>query len=398
MQAVSSADARSGRSGGSGRSWRDPVPAYWATFIAIGMALSILGPALSQLRDAAGTDNGGIAILFVAQSLGYLIGPLSFGRLFDRGHGHRMMVVSIGAIIGAISLLPSVDSLPVLFVLCLVNGVGCSIVDTGGNTLLLWARRGRDSAPAMNTLHLLFGVGALSAPLLVDVSLRTAVTINAVVAVLVGGFLTTRTQPSADLGVRPDSDGTPTDRRLLGMVTMFFVLYVGVEIGFAGWIHTYAEEIDLPGKSAPALLTALFWATFTAGRLVAVPVSQKLGPYRMVLWSSVLAVVAALLLTIGDSAPAMVWISTGLFGVGVAAQFPMMVSFADNHLHLSGSDTAWFVAGAGAGGLVMPWVIGQIFDIHGATAMPLTVLVFTVATLGWFALTARSLHASVAHR
>lgn len=376
------------------RSWRDPVPAYWATFIPIGMALSILGPALPQLRDAVGTDNGGIAILFVAQSLGYLIGPLTFGRWFDRDLGHGMMLAALGVIVAAISLLPSVDSLPMLFLLCTCNGMGCSIVDTGGNTLLLWARRGTDSAPAMNVLHLLFGVGALGAPLLVDVDLRTAVTINAVLAVAVGGFLVTRTQPSAELGVRPDAAGAPTNRRLLAMVTMFFVLYVGVEIGFAGWIYTYAEEIRLPGKSAPALLTALFWAAFTAGRLIAVPVSRRLGPYAMVRWSSVLAVVAAVLLTIGDSAPAMVWISTGLFGLGVAAQFPMMVSFADDHLHLSGSDTAWFVAGAGAGGLVMPWVIGQVFDTHGATAMPATVLVFTLATLAWFLITARALHAS----
>ncbi len=375
-------------------SWRDPVPAYWATFIPIGMALSILGPALPQLRDAVGTDNGGIAILFVAQSLGYLIGPLTFGRLFDRDHGHRMMLASLGLIIVAISLLPSIDSLPVLFVLCAFNGLGCSIVDTGGNTLLLWARRGTDSAPAMNVLHLLFGVGALSAPLLVDVGLRTAVTVNTVVAFAVGGFLTTRTQPSAELGVRPDADGAPADRRLLAMVTMFFVFYVGVEIGFAGWIYTYAEEIRLPGESAPALLTALFWAAFTGGRLIAVPVSRRLGPYAMVLWSSVLAVLAAVLLTIGDSATAMVWISTGLFGLGVAAQFPMMVSFADDHLHLSGSDTAWFVAGAGAGGLVMPWVIGQIFDVHGARAMPVTVLFLTMATLAWFLVTARALHAA----
>ncbi len=385
MQAVSAASARS---------WRDPVPAYWSTFIAIGMALSVLGPALSQLRDTVGTDNGGIAILFVAQSLGYLIGPLTFGRLFDRDLGHAMMLASLGVIVVAISLLPSVDSLPGLFVICALNGLGCSIVDTGGNTLLLWARRGTDSAPAMNVLHLLFGVGALSAPLLVDVGLRTAVTVNTVVAFAVGGFLATRTQPSCELGVRPAADGAAADPRMLALVTMFFVLYVGVEIGFAGWIHTYAEEIRLPGKSAPALLTALFWATFTVGRLIAVPVSRRIGPYAMVLWSSVIAVVAALLLTIGDSATAMVWISTGLFGIGVAAQFPMMVSFADDHLHLSGSDTAWFVAGAGAGGLMMPWVIGQIFDIHGATAMPVTVLGFTVVTLAWFVVTARALHAT----
>ena len=49
---------------------------------------------------------------------------------------------------------------------------------------------------------------------------------------------------------------------------MFFLLYVGVELGFAGWIFTYGEEMGIGGARGPALLTALFWIGFTGGRLL----------------------------------------------------------------------------------------------------------------------------------
>ena len=46
-----------------------PVPAYLAGFLLIGLGLSVAGPALSHLRDRVHTTDGGIAWLFVGQSV-----------------------------------------------------------------------------------------------------------------------------------------------------------------------------------------------------------------------------------------------------------------------------------------------------------------------------------------
>ena len=131
--------------------------------------------------------------------------------------------------------------------------------------------------------------------------------------------------------------------------------HVGVELGFAGWIHTYGEELGIGGATGPALLTALFWIGFTGGRLLSVVFARRVQPATMLIGSCVLAVVAAGGLVIADGASAAVWIGTFLFGLGVAPQFPTMISFAESHLRLTGSDTSWFVGAAGLGGLVLPW-------------------------------------------
>jgi hypothetical protein len=57
---------------------------------------------------------------------------------------------------------------------------------------------------------------------------------------------------------------TDTTVGLLALAAMFFVLYVGLEVGFGGWIHTYGEEIDFSPAGA-TWLTALFWTSFTIG-------------------------------------------------------------------------------------------------------------------------------------
>jgi FHS family Na+ dependent glucose MFS transporter 1 len=171
---------------------------------------------------------------------------------------------------------------------------------------------------------------------------------------------------------------------LLVAFAVFFLLYVGVELGFAGWIFTYGEELGIGGARGPALLTALFWIGFTGGRLLSVVFARRVQPATMLTGSCVLAVVSAGALVIADGAPAAVWIGTFVFGLGVAPQFPTMISFAESHLRLTGSDTSWFVGAAGLGGLVLPWAIGQVIDDTDVSAMPLIVFAVAAATLAWF--------------
>ena len=62
---------------------------YLASFVVLGLTLNFLGPALSTLEDQTGSSTRAIAILFVTQSAGYLVGSLAAGRNYDRDGGHR---------------------------------------------------------------------------------------------------------------------------------------------------------------------------------------------------------------------------------------------------------------------------------------------------------------------
>ena len=194
--------------------------------------------------------------------------------------------------------------------------------------------------------------------------------------------------PSAPTAVREEH--TDTTRLLLTVTAVFFFLYVGLEVGFAGWIHTYAEEIDFSDVAA-TWLTAVFWVGFTLGRIASSAFSQRVRPKSMLIASCGLAVIAAAVLVVGNGSTAPVWIGAALMGVATAPQFPAMFNYLERRIRVTGSATAWFVAGAGLGGLTFPWLIGRWFDVSGASVLPWSMLVLSVMTLASFAVSNRTL-------
>jgi fucose permease len=360
----------------------DPAPLYLTAFLVVGLSVSILGPALSELRDRSGTGLGGIGVLFVAQAVGYIVGSLGGGAALDRVNGHRLFAVSLVVMGLALGTVPHVDALIGLTVVFGVLGLGAAVVDLGANTMLIW-NRGSDVGPAMNLLHLCFGVGALSSPLLVGLGLGVAATGGAIAALLIAGWALVVPSPVAPIVKREEqTDATPG---LLALAAMFFVLYVGLEVGFGGWIHTYGEEIEFSSAGA-TWLTAVFWIAFTAGRLLAAWLAHRVVPKTLLAGACTLALVSALLLTVGNGTAAIVWPATALFGLAVAPQFPVMFTYLERRINVTGSATSWFVCGAGLGGLVFPWAIGQWFGWSGAGAMPLATTLLAAATLAWFVL------------
>jgi len=81
-----------------------------------------------------------------------------------------------------------------------------------------------------------------------------------------------------------------------------------------------------------------------------------------------------------DGPGPMLWVVTLLFALSVAPQYASMMAFAETHLALSGRNTSAIVASSGLGGLVMPFVVGQLFDRIGPQALPPTIVGLAVLT------------------
>ena len=350
--------------------------------------------------ERAAVSNGEIGRLFVAQSVGYLIGALLCGRLFDRGGGHRAIAGGLAGIALAALMIPHVSSVAALCVPIFLIGLFGACVDVGGNTLVVWHSRGHGSARLLNALHLFFGIGALVSPGLVNRSLAwtsglgVVVGVIALCALVVAVIILRHAEPVAtagDLSEGVDGQAVPTPKRILIVISVFFFLYVGVEIGFSGWLKTYAEDLPLPGKSSPTLLNTLFWVSFTLGRLAATVLAKRLRSGLLLASSCGLTVVLLLAMVVADGQPAAVWVTTALLGFAVAPQFATMIAYAEEHLELSGRATSWFVSASGLGGLALPFLIGTLFDTSGSRAMPITVgIAAAVATL-WLIVVRREL-------
>jgi fucose permease len=366
-----------------------PVWIYLVSFVVLGSALNVAGPALSHLRDQVGTDDGGISAVFVGSSSGYMLGSFVGGRFLDRGRGHQLWSVCMMISVVAIVVISQLHDLVPLVATFVVLGVVCGAGDVSGNTLVVWSRPESPGA-ALNALHLFFAVGALSAPLLTNRAIAwshslwpVAVPLAALTALcsflLLSTPAPTKTR-TADHS-HDDTAAVAARRGQLAVVGLFFFVYVALEVGFSNWIHSYVEQIGYGGANTATGVTVTFWVGFTVGRLIAIELARRFSAGWMLVGSMTLALASSLVLVAVNGGNIGLWIVTFFFGMSIAPQFASMISYAESHLALSGAATSVFIGAAGLGGLVMPWTLGQLFDAHGPEVLPPVVLVACLATV-----------------
>ena len=370
------------------RRWRPMVP-YFGAFLGLGVALSFFGPALPALRAQTDSTVGEIGLVFSAQSLGGLIGSVLAGRLYRRVGGRHLIALALVAFAGAIALVPVPSELAVLVVLGAIIGLGAGSIDVGGNTMLSSVVEPEALVSSLNALHMCFAVGALLGPLIVGLSQATtdglwpACAVFAVGTLALGAVLWSGDREGSALQAAADhaERAEPPARWRLGIVAFFFLLYVGLEIGFAGFLATYSDELHL-GANWPTVLTAGFWAGFLVGRLLMVWRGDGLDTGH-VLWVSVIgATVLAVAIAVVGARPIPLLVVSVLFGAVIAPQFPTMLAHLHRAVPLTGVVTAWCIAGSALGGLILPPTIGALVDTVGATALPWTVAAASAASAG----------------
>jgi len=231
-----------------------------------------------------------------------------------------------------------------------------------------------------------FAIGAVATPLLVGLSIATTDGLDVATLTFATGLallgITLWTRDRAEGARRAaeqheEAGPTPAAWRL-ALVALFFLLYVGLEVCFSGWLATYADELHL-GAGWGTALTSTFWGGFLVGRLLMTWRGDRVST-GVVLWSSVLAAtgLAVAIALVGAHAIAIL-IGAGLFGAAIAPQFPTMLAHLHRAFPLTGTVTAWCIAGSAVGGLTLPPLIGALFDTVGASALPWTV---AIASLG----------------
>ena len=347
--------------------------AYYLAFILLGLTISAEGPTLLKLAEHTSSTLDRISAIFFAGSLGYLLGSLISGHIYDRVPGHRFMTGVLILLGIVIALVPVATSLITLLVIVLILGLAKGALDVGCNTLLLWIHNEKVD-PFMNGLHACFGIGALTAPLIVAGVFSTTGDIHwvywsfAIMALPVAIFI--GSLPSPQMRATPDEHkDAPIPVIPVMIMLTCFILYVGMEAGFGNWIYTYAFKRNLATEITANWLTSAFWGFFTLGRLFAIWVSTRLKPLT-ILQLDFAGCLLSLGLILGfQHSATMLWIGSISLGVSLASIFPTFITLTEERIHITGTITGWFLVGGGFGGMILPWAIGQAFVRLGAGSM-----------------------------
>jgi MFS transporter, FHS family, Na+ dependent glucose transporter 1 len=372
---------------------------YYLAFIILGLTTAANGPSLPKLAEHTASGLDRISLIFVFSSFGYLSGSFLGGRAFDRVSGHRLMSIAMIIIGFASVLIPISRSMSLLLLAMTLSGLAAGILDVGCNTLLLWTH-GEKSGPFLNGLHFFFGVGSLTAPLvLAQVLLRTndihwLFYSFAIVCLPIAIWLWLLPEPphrvhkdqraNAALPVVP-----------VVLIVMLFLLYVGLELGFGNWIYTYALTLGLGTTVTAAYLTSVFWGSFTLGRLLGIWVSTQMRTQMILFMDLIGCAISAILIMLWKDSALALWLGTFGLGISMASIFPTFMMLAGERMQITGAMTGWFLVGSGAGSMFLPWLIGQIFAATGPKAMTTVLLIDIVVMLGVLLLFLNQRRASV---
>lgn len=102
-----------------------------------GLCIAIPGPTLLDLGDRVNTDTTHMALIFSARSVGYLLGALIGGFLFDIFDKQLLLTATLFLASVATVIIPWAATLVILAVMFSLQGVAMGLLDTGGYILYL---------------------------------------------------------------------------------------------------------------------------------------------------------------------------------------------------------------------------------------------------------------------
>ncbi|CAM3272453.1 MFS transporter [Deinococcus saxicola] len=352
-------------------------------FFLLGLIYPILGPSLPRLGEQFGLRASGVSWLLSANSLGAFCGVILAGLLAGWLSPQQRSLTAAAVVAAGCLGLAFAPSFALALLAAAMLGVGFGMLDL---TLNVWisGSYGHCGAAMLNLLSASFGVGAVLAPLAVGLAdgnfqlplLACGALAFALLLALL--LLPTGTLPVAAASPAPVS--TRSSYPLLGGFILFFMAYVAVESGVGAWEVTHLQATLGLATSTAAQLSALFWISFTVGRLISAPLALRVPPARLV--------TAALLLAAGSlalaSVPSLAVLAYALTGLFLAPVFTTGLVWMTRVLPGSQAPTLVF-AGAFLGPVLAAPMIGTLRDTFGSTAIPLSLLGITALALALLA-------------
>ncbi|EGD79136.1 sodium-dependent glucose transporter 1 [Salpingoeca rosetta] len=426
----------------------------YTAFFCLGLLLSLLGPTLLDLATRLDATIAHMALAFTARSLGYLLGSIVGGLIFDRtAYSATMLATTLLLAATGSFCVPLAKNVPVLAAVVSLQGLAMGFLDTGGNVLLIRCWKA-NCGPYLQGLHFCFGVGAFIAPLLAKQFIAQTSTIEGI------NCTATATSPPSTLATTPvtplattttmtvaagdgesgtvppgfeshvatayrigaslllppalaflalarftprdimagghgghggdgAADATPKPRSrvyvvgLLSAAFLFFMLYVGTEVSYGGYIYSYTvKSCELQfSEHDGALVTSVYWGLFAVGRFFAIPLSTRFSPRTLVIVDLVGCMLASVAMACFPHNATVIWIGSGVFGFSMASIFPSGYHMVETYMDISNAATSILVVGAALGEMLIPLAVGTLFDRVGPeTFLVIIVIVLSIAT------------------
>lgn len=374
-------------------------------FISLGLPDGLLGVAWPSIRADFKQPLDALGALVVATTAGYMLSSFfsgALGRSLGIGKLLAFSCLATGLALLGFTLVPFWI---LIVAFGLILGLGAGAIDASLNSFVAE----HYSERLMQWLHASFGVGITLGPLIMTTGLNLTgdwmpgywLVGAAQLALGLGFFLTARlwdqpasqipepglteeageVSPAGALPKAPKPQAASLWASLkhlpVWLSMLLFFCYTGLELTLGLWGYSLLTEARSIAAAQAGLWIAVYWGSFTLGRVLAGLVANSLGNHRLVLGGLVLALLGGLLLW-WNPWPWLGLAAVGLIGFGFAPIFPGLVSGTRQRVgrvHLANA-MGMQIAAAGVGMACLPALAGLLADHWSLEVIPVFMWVF----------------------
>ena len=394
---------------------------YFKTFslslacLSLGLCIAVIGPTIPTLAYNLQVHIKSLSFILLSRAAGYLFGSIVGGIIYGKFDPHLMIFLALVLTAVGTVIIPYLNLVVYVAIAISTVGVSMGFLDTAGNVMCLqiW---GEKAAPFLQAFHFSFALGTTMAPLLAmpfimevnadiqnstynestAVSIYTTtpfekfydvsyIFITCASITFVGGLLFLylacfhHGSSTSNRTETVEEEGSAFRVKMLVLLFLFFLVYVGAEVTFGVYIYTFAISSEKHySKSQASLLNSLFWGSFAVGRFIAIPISKYFSPAKVLQVNLVGTFISAITLACfpfyAQTLDFFFWVAVVVYGVSMASIFPTGITWAEQYITVTGKAAMVLVVGGATGEMLCPFIAGQLIE-----ADPMYLMYFAIA-------------------
>ncbi|OSD01411.1 MFS general substrate transporter, partial [Trametes coccinea BRFM310] len=345
------------------------------------------GPMLPRIQENYHIGFAVVSLIFVFNAIGYLAGAFVNVFLTDKFGFGKVLYIGSLCQIGAYAMLAPAGPYPLMCFAYFVIGFTLAIQAAQATGYV--ASLKKDSNAKMGFLHGSYGLGALLSPLVATEFAKSprhwsfhyiisAALYVANTALLWAIFRGRRQEEimEEEGETASDTDGNLNKFRQMiankdvHMLSIFALIYVGIEVTVGGWTVTYILE-KRSGSSNAGYISSGFFGGLMLGRILLLWLNKKIGERRAVFLYAVLVIGLEVTVWV---VPSLIEnaVAVAFVGLLLGPMFPILINHSTTILpRWLLTACAGYIAGAGqAGSAVLPFITGLLASKFGITSLP----------------------------
>jgi fucose permease len=338
----------------------------FAGFILSGIATVIVGPMLPVFIRRWSLDDSQAGLFSTVQFVAAWIGTLASSAIAS-WRGYRPALVLGYALIGGGLAFLNADTRILALAATATFGFGYGLL-TAGTNLLVAELGGVRSASLVSLLNFMWGVGAMTCPLLIAFALEhnrisftlwgcAAFGVVMVIGLLFASFGADESPHKVKVAVMAGAG--PPLHIAFALASLFFI-YVAMENGIGIWAAEFSKRLANGITGLTTLAPTFFYGGLTLGRAAATLALHRMKERTLVLGALALAAAGNALLIAAPSLNVAI-VAVFLAGLGCASVYPIYIAWLSRWYGARARKIGGVLfALASLGGSVGPWLVGSV--------------------------------------